>query len=119
MSPTQPHRPARLAGAFLAVLTLAFLMVPMTAQAAEWAPNTPYAVGALVTYQGPTYKCLQAHTSLVGWEPPNTPALWQLQSGTSPTATPTPTPGSRTVPTATPTPTPTSGGGGTCTAPTW
>ncbi|WP_349290090.1 carbohydrate-binding protein [Thermoanaerobacterium thermosaccharolyticum] len=26
-----------------------------------------------------TYKCIQAHTSLVGWEPPNVPALWQVQ----------------------------------------
>ncbi|GFP77186.1 carbohydrate-binding protein [Clostridium fungisolvens] len=44
-----------------------------------WAPNTYYAVGALVTYNGVTYKCIQAHTSLVGWEPPNVPALWQAQ----------------------------------------
>src|SRR4051812_38395576 len=73
----------------LVVFALA-IVVPAVAQAAEWAPNTAYAVGALVTYQGPTYKCLQAHTSLVGWEPPNTPSLWALQSGTSPTPTPTP-----------------------------
>jgi chitinase len=26
------------------------------------------------------YRCLQSHTSLVGWEPPNVPALWQLVS---------------------------------------
>lgn len=44
-----------------------------------WAPNTAYAVNSLVTYGGQTYKCLQAHTSLTGWEPPNVPALWQLQ----------------------------------------
>ena len=31
-------------------------------------------------YGGHTYKCLQAHTSQVGWEPPNVPALWQLIS---------------------------------------
>ncbi len=42
-----------------------------------WAPNTFYSVGATVTYAGVSYRCLQAHTSLVGWEPPNTPALWQ------------------------------------------
>ncbi len=42
-----------------------------------WAPNTPYAVGAQVTYNGMTYRCRQAHTSLTGWEPPNVPALWQ------------------------------------------
>lgn len=45
---------------------------------AAWAPNTSYAVNAQVTYGGHTYKCLQAHTSLTGWEPPNVPALWQL-----------------------------------------
>jgi chitinase len=44
-----------------------------------WAPNTAYAVGALVTYNGVTYSCRQAHTSLVGWEPPNVPALWLAQ----------------------------------------
>ncbi|MGO4109626.1 fibronectin type III domain-containing protein [Paenibacillus sp. YAF4_2] len=47
--------------------------------APAWAANTSYAVGALVTYNGSTYKCLQAHTSLTGWEPSNVPALWQLQ----------------------------------------
>ncbi|WP_179211547.1 chitobiase/beta-hexosaminidase C-terminal domain-containing protein, partial [Thermoanaerobacterium thermosaccharolyticum] len=44
----------------------------------EWAPNTYYKIGDLVTYNGITYKCIQAHTSLVGWEPPNVPALWQV-----------------------------------------
>ncbi|WP_084962275.1 carbohydrate-binding protein [Thermoactinospora rubra] len=42
-----------------------------------WAPWTAYAVGAQVTYGGATYRCLQAHTSQPGWEPPNVPALWQ------------------------------------------
>ncbi|CAM2884401.1 glycosyl hydrolase family 18 protein [Paenibacillus sediminis] len=45
----------------------------------EWQPNTWYSVGQLVTYNGLTYKCIQAHTSLVGWEPPIVPALWGLQ----------------------------------------
>ena len=47
--------------------------------AAAWQANIAYKVGDLVTYQGLTYKCIQAHTSLVGWEPPVVPALWQLQ----------------------------------------
>ncbi len=47
------------------------------ASAPAWAPNTAYTVGQLVTYAGRTYKCLQSHTSLTGWEPPNVPALWQ------------------------------------------
>ncbi|MDD7793918.1 carbohydrate-binding protein [Clostridium sp. 'White wine YQ'] len=44
-----------------------------------WAPNTAYKVGDLVTYNGITYVCLQGHTSLIGWEPPNVPALWKAQ----------------------------------------
>src|SRR5689334_12007222 len=93
-------------------------LMPLVAEAAEWAPNVFYSVGALVTYQGPTYKCLQAHTSLVGWEPSTTPALWQLQSGGG-SPTPTPAPTATPVPGATNTPTPRPGGGGSCTAPTW
>ena len=38
--------------------------------------GTAYAVDAKATYQGFVYRCRQAHTSLVGWEPPNVPALW-------------------------------------------
>lgn len=41
-----------------------------------WAPNVAYTVGDLVTYDGVEYSCRQAHTSEVGWEPPNVPALW-------------------------------------------
>ncbi|MCW2504946.1 MAG: chitinase [Actinomycetia bacterium] len=44
--------------------------------AQAWAPNKPYTVGQVVTYGGKRYSCRQAHTSLVGWEPPNVPALW-------------------------------------------
>ncbi|MBM7843577.1 glycosyl hydrolase family 18 protein [Herpetosiphon giganteus] len=44
-----------------------------------WQPNTAYAAGAKVSYAGKNYTCLQAHTSLVGWEPANVPALWQQQ----------------------------------------
>lgn len=49
---------------------------PAPAGPAAWAPQSAYAVGDQVTYQGKTYKCIQAHTSQVGWEPPNVPALW-------------------------------------------
>jgi chitinase len=44
-----------------------------------WAAWVSYKVGDMVTYGGLNYKCWQAHTSLPGWEPPATPALWQLQ----------------------------------------
>ena len=45
-----------------------------------WQPNTAYAVGAYVTYNGNLYKCTYAHTSIPGWEPSAAPTLWQLQS---------------------------------------
>jgi chitinase len=44
-----------------------------------WAPNIAYKAGEIVSYNGKNYKCIQAHTSLAGWEPSNVPALWQLQ----------------------------------------
>ncbi|GGK76604.1 chitinase [Sphaerisporangium melleum] len=56
--------------------------------ATAWAPNTWYAVGAIVTYQGVDYRCIQAHTSLVGWEPPNVPALWGPITGGGDTTAP-------------------------------
>src|SRR3569832_570677 len=61
------------------VLSIALLLVfiPAAASAADrgaWAPNVSYAVNDTVTYSGTTYKCIQGHTSLVGWEPPIIPA---------------------------------------------
>ncbi len=50
-----------------------------TGSAQPWATGVAYHAGDLVSYGGSTYKCLQPHTSLAGWEPPNVPALWQLQ----------------------------------------
>jgi len=44
-----------------------------------WDYPVAYSVGDLVTYQGTTYKCLQAHTSQSTWMPSATPALWQPQ----------------------------------------
>ncbi|HEY2498403.1 MAG TPA: carbohydrate-binding protein [Candidatus Angelobacter sp.] len=102
----------------IAAFVCLLLPTPAPAQTVPaWAPNTAYAVGALVTYQSVEYKCLQAHTSQVGWEPPNVPALWQPVSG-SPTPTPTPVPTATPTPTPAPTPTPTPGGTGGC-SPTW
>ncbi|MEU3568270.1 carbohydrate-binding protein [Kitasatospora sp. NPDC036755] len=42
-----------------------------------WAAGTAYKAGDRVTYSGVSYTCLQAHTAMAGWEPPNVPALWQ------------------------------------------
>ncbi|MDO3703483.1 dioxygenase [Micromonospora sp. C28SCA-DRY-2] len=47
-----------------------------TAPGGTWAPGTAYPAGARVTYGGLGYRCLQAHTAQVGWEPPRAPALW-------------------------------------------
>ncbi|ONI84143.1 cellulose-binding protein [Actinosynnema sp. ALI-1.44] len=43
----------------------------------EWKPGTAYETGAEVTYEGARYRVIQRHTSLAGWEPTSTPALWQ------------------------------------------
>ncbi|GIO32570.1 MULTISPECIES: chitinase [Paenibacillus] len=72
---------------FLPLFIIVVLMVglvPSMAAAADrgaWAPNVAYAVNDTVTYGGSTYKAIQPHTSQVGWEPPNVPALWQLVTG--------------------------------------
>ncbi|MFB7665247.1 carbohydrate-binding protein [Kitasatospora sp. NPDC056138] len=42
-----------------------------------WTPGTAYRSGDRVGYGGLGYRCLQAHTSASGWEPPAVPALWQ------------------------------------------
>lgn len=43
---------------------------------AVWAVDTAYAMDVRVRYGEKLYKCVQAHTSQIGWEPPNVPALW-------------------------------------------
>ncbi|GIH96055.1 carbohydrate-binding protein [Planobispora siamensis] len=48
-----------------------------TGEGGTWRAGAFYAAGAQVTYGGAAYRCLQAHTSAAGWEPPNVPALWQ------------------------------------------
>jgi hypothetical protein len=61
-----------------------------------WEAGVGYVVGDLVGYASdaiaetssgseqpaePThYECLQAHTSQIGWEPPNAPALWRVHT---------------------------------------
>ncbi len=90
------------------ILVFVFALVPFfatgaTAQCAwptPWAADTYYAAGALVSYIDHGYECLQSHTSQVGWEPPNTPSLWQDQ-GLLADCTPTPTARPTARPTAT------------------
>jgi chitinase len=47
-----------------------------TGQFPAWQADHAYVVGDRVSYAGHDYQCRQSHTSQVGWEPPNVPALW-------------------------------------------
>lgn len=50
-----------------------------------WQAGVDYALGDSVFYpdeNGAEYVCITAHTSQTGWEPPNTPALWQKKTST-------------------------------------
>jgi hypothetical protein len=51
---------------------------PLPEAVAEWTAQTEYDLVSLVTHDGQTYRCVQAHTSQVGWIPPALPALWSL-----------------------------------------
>ncbi|MFJ6620392.1 carbohydrate-binding protein [Kitasatospora sp. NPDC091335] len=50
---------------------------PTTPPGGTWTPGTLYNAGDRVTYSGVSYTCLQGHTAMAGWEPPNVPALWK------------------------------------------
>ena len=43
----------------------------------EWASGVDYPAGYKVQYGGRLWRCRQAHSSIVGWEPVNAPALWE------------------------------------------
>lgn len=42
-----------------------------------WKSGVSYAAGYKVQDSGRLWRCLQAHTTQDGWEPENTPALWE------------------------------------------
>ena len=44
-----------------------------------WTEGASYTAGQVVSYQGKSYRCLQAHTAYVGagWNPASSPTLWQ------------------------------------------
>lgn len=42
-----------------------------------WAAGVEYAQGYKVQRNGLLWRCLQAHTSLEGWEPENAASLWE------------------------------------------
>lgn len=41
-----------------------------------WSVGIDYAVDQRIRYEGKLFRCVQAHTSQIGWEPPAVPALW-------------------------------------------
>ena len=45
-----------------------------------WEPGVAYTVGDRRQYAELLYRCVQAHTSQEGWEPPVVPALWARTS---------------------------------------
>ncbi len=60
-------------------------------EARVWQAGVDYAVGDEVAYpdaDGSFFSCLQAHTSLAGWEPPNVPALWKAKEDAAPISEP-------------------------------
>ena len=42
----------------------------------EWASDTDYTAGYKVRRGGRLWRCIQAHTSQIGWEPENVASLW-------------------------------------------
>lgn len=43
----------------------------------EWASGQAYTAGFKVQHGGKLWRCLQAHTAQVGWEPENAASLWE------------------------------------------
>lgn len=43
-----------------------------------WIPNEQVTLNIERTYNSVKYRCIQTHMTLAGWEPPNTPSLWQI-----------------------------------------
>ena len=41
-----------------------------------WEADKGYEANERIRYEDILYRCVQAHTSQEGWEPPNVPALW-------------------------------------------
>ncbi len=79
--------------ALVVLTTLLTFLLPVHALAADrgaWAPDTSYTVGDIVSHGGKGYDCRQSHRSLVGWEPPNTPAFWLERTGNPPPDTQAP-----------------------------
>ncbi|MBQ8299902.1 MAG: hypothetical protein IJX99_08660 [Clostridia bacterium] len=47
----------------------------------EWTEKSSFNINEIRQRNGKLYKCLQAHTSQIGWEPENASSLWKLLKG--------------------------------------
>ncbi|WP_433334675.1 lytic polysaccharide monooxygenase [Spirillospora sp. CA-294931] len=47
------------------------------APSGSWTTGKAYTAGDRASHNGATYECVQAHTSLAGWEPENAASLWR------------------------------------------
>lgn len=43
----------------------------------EWQSGADYTVGYKVQFEGRLWKCRQAHSAIIGWEPGNVASLWE------------------------------------------
>ena len=43
----------------------------------HWESCADYTVGYKVQFEGRLWKCRQAHSAIIGWEPPNAASLWE------------------------------------------
>jgi len=57
--------------------TPALYRVFRTPDMVKWIPNIAVKVGEKLEYNGATYEAIQAHTTMVGWEPDKVPSLWK------------------------------------------
>jgi chitinase len=92
--------------------TVGPLSITCPASIAAWTPGTSYSSGAVVSYNGADYQCIQGHTALDNWTPSAVPALWQqvtcANGGGNPPPPPPPSGGNGG-----------SGGGNSCHATQW
>lgn len=54
-----------------------FLWYRSDGSSTNWAAGEQVLIGTVRSHDGTDYKCIQAHVTQVGWEPPIVPALWQ------------------------------------------
>lgn len=105
--PLMPSSPARELRALFALSAFAVVSVHAASYPA-WQPDTFYAAGSLVSYDGGHYRALvdQTDYSGAGWNPRN-PSLWSYLGNATPAPAPAPAPAPSPAPSPAPAPAPT------------